>query len=83
MLTQGAFVFTKSEFDGRGYGESVTDYSTILGNVVVVMEQQVGYKTGHKPGSRFQNSLESLRHQEKDIPITIVVSGTKPGTQAR
>ena len=50
---------------------------------MVVMEQQVGYKTGHKPGSRFQNSLKSLRHQEKDIPSTILCQAPDPATQAR
>ena len=66
MLTPGAFVFTRTP-----------DYSAILTNVVVVMEQQVGHKTGNKPGSRFQNSLKSLRHQEKDTPSSYPVSGAK------
>ncbi len=47
------------------------DYFVILADVVVVMEQQVGYKTGNKPGSRLQNSLKPLRHQEKDTPKSV------------
>ena len=53
------------------------DYFVILADVVVVMEQQVGYKTGNKPGSRLQNSLKPLRHQEKDTPSPYSVSGAE------
>ena len=35
-----------------------------LADVVVVMQQQVGLKTGDKPGSCFNNSHKSGRHQE-------------------
>jgi hypothetical protein len=34
----------------------------------------MGYKTGNKPGGRFQNSLKSFRHQEKDNPSSYSVS---------
>jgi hypothetical protein len=52
----------------------VPDYFPILAKVVVIMEQQMGYKTGNKPGSRFQNSLKSFRHHEKDNPSSYSVS---------
>jgi|GEM_PF-1494486 hypothetical protein len=35
-----------------------------LADVVVVMQQQVGLKTGDKPGSCFNNSHKLGRHQE-------------------
>jgi hypothetical protein len=60
--------------DGLARGAPVPDYFAILAKVVIVMEQQVGYKTGHKPGSRFQNSFKSFRHQEKDNPSSYSVS---------
>ena len=74
---KGLSFLQEIRFEDLGYGEPSPDYSSILANVVVVNEQQVGYKTGNKPGSRLQNSLESLRHQEKNNPSPHPVSGAE------
>jgi hypothetical protein len=67
LFTQGAFVFYEIRFQALDR-RAPDRFSALLANAMVVMEQQVGYKTGNKPGSRFQNSLKSLCHQEKDTP---------------